>query len=130
MPSRSDFDPIDIPEVLPHLSLMEVVHGEPMRFRVRLMGTALVERYGEHTGQYMDEVGFGDAYEDVAYSYKACARMGQPQFSETEYWTDMRRYFRVSRLVLPLSEDDRTVNMVLAGLLFRTGTEDDRHHSL
>ena len=130
MPSRGDVDPVEIPQVLPHLLLMDVVHGEPMRFRLRLQGTALVERYGEHTGRYMDEIGLGDAYEDVAYSYKTCARTGQPQFSETDYWTDMRRYFHVSRLVLPLSEDDRTVNMVLAGLFFRTGAEDDRRLGL
>ena len=130
MPSRGDFDPIAVPPILPHLSLMEVVHGEPMRFRVRLMGTALVERFGENTGRYLDEVGFGDSYEAVAEAYKACVRTGRPQFSETEYWTDTRRYFRVSRLVLPLSENDKAVNMVLAGLLFRLGKEEDRQPAM
>jgi hypothetical protein len=42
LPGRRHIDPLDVPRLLPHIWLVDVV-DEPRRFRVRLLGTALVE---------------------------------------------------------------------------------------
>ena len=42
LPGRKHIDPLDIPTLLPHIWLVDVVDA-PRRFRVRLLGTALVD---------------------------------------------------------------------------------------
>ncbi len=55
MPARRDIDPVEVPTLLPHLQLIEIVAGG--RFRYRLIGTALAEAFGrDYTGQYPDEL--------------------------------------------------------------------------
>src|SRR3546814_5234533 len=62
MPSRSDINPAEIPALLPHVVLLEVLRegnmaGAPLDFRYRLMGGAveahLTMRY---TGLRMSEI--------------------------------------------------------------------------
>ena len=56
LPGRQDFDPLDIPKVLRHLVLTDV-ERDPFRFKIHLMGTAMVEAFGnDFTGSYLDEV--------------------------------------------------------------------------
>jgi hypothetical protein len=40
MPARADIDPLDIPALLANVFLIDVVPGNPRRFRFRLVGTA------------------------------------------------------------------------------------------
>ncbi|WP_350057739.1 PAS domain-containing protein [Nisaea sp.] len=42
IPARADFDPLAVPKTLPNLVLTDV-EREPYRFRVRLMGTGIVQ---------------------------------------------------------------------------------------
>lgn len=44
VPARADFDPSEVPELLPHMIMHELI--DRRRSRLRLVGTALVERYG------------------------------------------------------------------------------------
>lgn len=55
LPARKDIDPLDIPFVLGNLLLVEVI-GDPPRFRYRLAGSTLTERFGfDPTGQFVDD---------------------------------------------------------------------------
>lgn len=55
LPGRQHIDPLDIPDLLPGLWLLDVQH-DPFRLRYRLVGTAIVQAYGrETTGQWLDE---------------------------------------------------------------------------
>jgi len=55
LPTRSDFDPTKIPNLLPNIWLIDVVPPTP-RFRYRLVGTAIVEARGhDQTGAYLDQ---------------------------------------------------------------------------
>jgi CheY-like chemotaxis protein len=59
MPDRKDLDPAEIADLLPHLSILEVVGDRP-RYRFRLLGTQVVEALGFNpTNRFMD-----DAYEE------------------------------------------------------------------
>lgn len=54
LPGRQHFDPLDIPQLLPNLRLQDIV-GDPPRIRMRLMGTRILEFFGqEHTGKWFD----------------------------------------------------------------------------
>lgn len=44
MPSRADFDPVDIPRLLPFIGLTDIVLPGP-RFRYRVVGTAMSARF-------------------------------------------------------------------------------------
>jgi hypothetical protein len=57
MPARSDLDPIEIPDLLRHLILLDITH-DPLRFRVRLYGTGVAELRGHDlTGRFLYEDG-------------------------------------------------------------------------
>ena len=51
MPSRVDFDPVDIPKLLPYVALVDIVQPGP-KFRYRVVGTAMsvTERMGYSMG--------------------------------------------------------------------------------
>jgi hypothetical protein len=58
VPRRRDIDPIDLPDLLPNLMLLDV-ERDPLRFRYRLVGTRVVDfSYHDFTGTYLDEAGW------------------------------------------------------------------------
>ena len=64
-PTRADLDPVEMPKLLPHMALVEVDKFDP-RLRIRLVGTNIVNICSANsTGQYLDEITFGDAREKI-----------------------------------------------------------------
>jgi len=116
MPTRRDIDPIEIPKLLPHLQLIEVV-GE--RFRYRLIGTALAQAFGrDYTGAYPEEVSNAERAEAVCRIYRLVQEKRQPVFLRSSYVGAKNVDLMVNRLYLPLSDDGDTVNMILGCLTF------------
>ncbi len=122
IPSRADIDPVTIPrELLPNIVLMDIILS-PLRFRYRLMGTAITEMLGvDWTGRYVDELPGGGVHEQCAETLKA----GKPGV----YFSDQRRYdpnlmqhksLRYERLLLPLSDGGQSVTMLLGGTLVKS----------
>lgn len=116
LPGRADFDPRDMPSLLPHLTIFDV-ERDPLRFRVRLVGTAIVEATGlDSTGRYLDEL---DNIEAVIRRAEAMMQSGQPYFMSTLplTWTplDFRTY---SVLGVPLASDGRIVDKLMYTMLF------------
>jgi hypothetical protein len=120
MPGRNDFDPAALPRLLPHLMLVNVLPGG--RYRYRLIGTENVFEHGvDATGRYVDEVVPGPEYKThVLKLYDECVRERRPVYSESEFLSPVgfktERHLKV--LFLPLSEDGRSVNMVLVIQIF------------
>src|SRR6185312_7513509 len=55
LPGRQHFDPVDVPQLLSALWLVNV-HRHPLRFQCRLLGTEQVRIMGRDvSGQWMDE---------------------------------------------------------------------------
>lgn len=53
-PARSDFDPVDIRDMLGSVALADVLY-DPLRFRFRLIGTKIAQRWGfDLTGRRPD----------------------------------------------------------------------------
>ncbi len=121
MPCRADLDPIEIPQLLPHVMLVDVLRSG--RYRYRLIGTENAREHGINaTGCYLDEVLPGPEYQaHVIGLYDECVRFRRPLYSEClflspEQQGELERHTKV--LFLPLSDDGENVNIVLVGQVF------------
>src|ERR1051325_7524125 len=83
MPARADLDPAEIPRLLPHVMLVEVLG--PGRYRYRLIGTENAQAHGMNaTGRLLDEVLPGNEYKGhVLGLYDACVAERRPLYSES-----------------------------------------------
>jgi len=121
MPSRSDIDPIEVPSLLPHLQLIDIVDD---RFRFRLIGSELVYAFGrDYTGFYVDELFDGPREINVTEVYRAVRERRQPAFMRSQYFTTKDIDLVANRLYLPLSTNDRDVNMILGAMTFEYGSD-------
>jgi hypothetical protein len=120
MPRRADIDPVEMPDFLPYVRLVDVV--APGQYRYRVVGTELEQLHGglKFTGRMVHESLPPQLADQVIPVYDACVQERRPVFLENTFLApDKERVARHSRvLFLPLSEDDETVSMVLVIQLF------------
>lgn len=118
MPSRPDLDPVEIPGLLRHLILLDVTH-DPVRFRVRLYGTAVTDLRGHDlTGRYLYERSItGIGRQTRAWNLRTVEER-RPHYTVGDY-TDISdgRLGTFHRLGLPLSRDGERVDMLMIGLV-------------
>lgn len=116
LPGRTDFDPLEMPGLLPHLILVDIERS-PWRFQARLFGTAIVDAIGfDPTNRYLDEVeGTAPIHERAV----AMALSAKPYFLDNEplNWS-AHDYKNYSTLGLPLARDGKTVDMLIYSMLF------------
>jgi hypothetical protein len=119
MPDRRDIDPIELgPALLPHVGLMDLVDGAK-RVRYRLLGTAIVERWGsDPTGRFMDEVMSGSYSDFVHALYRDVYRLRAPVFSDSVFRWDAGGFLHTRRLYMPLTHGGEEVAMALIGQVF------------
>ena len=122
-PARADIDPVDIPHLLPHIALTEIVPdpegGEP-RFRYRLAGTEIEERFGcPLTNRFFDELKQGEYLAYIQSLYRRLMTELAPVYSEGCFETGDANKLLAKRLMLPLSDDQTTVTMVLSAIVYR-----------
>jgi len=127
MPGRQHMDPLDIPDLLPNVWLVDVEREPDLRLRYRLIGTNVAQAFDhDTTGEYLDVT--HDRYRDgqvrinildVIRERTPAWRIGRPKL-----WR-LQDFLRLERIYLPLAGDGRTVDMVLALTVFldRFGTE-------
>jgi hypothetical protein len=119
-PARADLDPIEIPAIMPHLLLLDV-EPRTRRVRFRLMGTAVTSGLGRDlTGRYLDDLPLNRTQRTMLEQYKRVIDTVEPACSAWEYTREDGRHVRFERLILPLSSDGATVDMLLAGIVFDT----------
>lgn len=113
MPARADIDPLDLREQLGWLILTDVV-GPPLRFRYRLVGSAITAELGrDSTGKYLDEIYPEAIYKDLAGSFGWVVANRQPLRVVGNLWPSERRWLTFETLDLPLSQNGADVNMIL-----------------
>jgi hypothetical protein len=115
LPRRQHFDPIDVPELLPNLWLLDV-QREPFRLRYRLAGTRVVlAGRREVTGQWLDDArpqvkaipGYFDRFRAVVETKMPSRRRGVSDF-KLDQAVSLRE-----NLFLPLAGDELNVDMIL-----------------
>lgn len=116
LPSRSDLDPIDIPDLLKNLVLVDVEHA-PVRFRVRLSGTRVDDMFGRnYTGCYLDDIHSGYFERDILQDYAEVVALKRPHLASRSILLKDASWLHYERLLLPLSSDGLSVDMLLGGV--------------
>lgn len=117
MAARADIDPVDIPEVLAFVNLIDVSWSEPEppRFKFRLLGTRQI-RYagGDFTGKRVEEALSGSSASAAVAMMRRVAIERRPIFGRFVMPVDGREFVSTERLQFPLSADGETVNMLLS----------------
>ena len=121
MPARRDIRPEEIKDLLPHVVLMDVFR-DPLDFRYRVIGTAVVAiSRSDLTGRKFSEIpgkGPGSVLwsgcEDVVAARSPLSRVPPYVGPET-------RLRKCANILLPLSDDDESVNMILKVIDFAIG---------
>jgi hypothetical protein len=123
MPARADINPADIPRHLQNLMLVDVLPGEPVRFRYRLIGTRVVAATGEdRTGRLFHEVKFFELYPNMMEQYLQVVREARPFFSLEPFHSDVKdTVYQVERLMLPLGPEGGRPDVLLVYFNFKSG---------
>jgi hypothetical protein len=111
VPDRADFDPLDIPDIMPHVVMWDVLPGQ--HYRCRLAGTKMVEIHGrEITG--IDMADFHGAHDAaIRPEYDGVVRSGEPHYVERSLFWMHRDYRRYARILLPFSDGGVDVRIVV-----------------
>ncbi len=112
MPSRADLDPAEIRTILPCVFLLDVTQ-DPLDFRYRLIGTKMASHLNRDlTGSWMSELPHQRPPSRI---WSACAKVVEtrvPLSSDTPYVGKLHEFRKTEDLILPLSVDGETVNML------------------
>ena len=113
-PSRADFDPLELKYVLGTLSLVDVLR-DPLRFRYRFHGSTMADLIGTNmTGKFLDEMTDRRYYEKANATFREVVKSRAPfGGSYRRFVTDLRTW-DYDVLVLPLSGDDKTIDMLIS----------------
>jgi hypothetical protein len=111
-PSRDEIDPVDFDFVLGRVSLVDVL-DQPRRYRYRLVGTTMTDNLGyEMTGKFLDQLPESEmrAYLDRLYGKVVAERV--PVYQRDQITLD-GRLWKSETIVLPLSSDGHTINLLM-----------------
>jgi hypothetical protein len=112
MPSRADFDPVEIPRLLSSTALVEVLR-DPLDFRFRLLGTAIDKITTKNLrGVRFSELPFLHQGNKGWQDYEYVATTGRPLLTDRPYVGESKLVLRLTDSLFPLSNDGETVNMV------------------
>ena len=116
-PARADLDPVEFPYALGDITLVNVLY-DPLDFRFRLDGSRHVERFGfDLTGRSLSEFPYPEMRKAIFESYKEIIDHREPR----RYYRELEsagRWFRYETLLLPLSSDGKTIDMIVSAISF------------
>jgi hypothetical protein len=116
MPRRSDLDPVDIPRLLPFVMLVDVL-ADPLDFRFRLIGSAIQAIIARnYVGRRFSELPHMVKGNMIWAEYETVVSRHRPVAAILDY-VGVDRYVQgVRHCLMPLSKDDRDVNMIFAAV--------------
>ena len=118
MPARRDIDPAEIVNILPHVFLLDV-RQQPLDFRYRLIGTKMDEHMlARYTGLWMSQIAHQRAPSRIWANCRHVALEGLPLSGNTPYVGKNKAFLTTEDLIMPLSDDGRTVDMLLVTVGF------------
>lgn len=116
LPGRQHIDPVEIPDLLPHLLLLDVVPqpSGTFRYRVRLVGTYIVTLFGhDGTGKFVDETLRSAFGLRIIERYKEMVLTKKPQYIEGPLPSQGRGHISFQRLGFPLARNGEDVDMLV-----------------
>lgn len=122
MPSRDDFRPIDVPQLLRCLWLADVVDdadGNGIDFNLRVVGTMVEDIIGRSMSlKLVSELPDEDATWAIRNNLEQCRASGQAVFESGRLREDHKDYIGFASLTLPLSENGEQVTALLSVMEF------------
>jgi hypothetical protein len=117
MPQRPDIDPSEIARLLPNIFMVDV-EREPLRFRYRLIGTAICEFLGrDFTGRTIDAVNYRP--EQAAELQKingTVVETARPVACKgTIFYVPGREWLLTEAILLPLGKDGINADIIIGG---------------
>lgn len=113
MPSRIDFDPMAVPRSLPYI-IMEDVLYDPVRFRVRLIGSKC-RTHGKFLGKIINDF---EEMDHITALLINAVKVKKPYYYQGSFRANDNLIREYSSLVLPFSEDGEEVNIFMGCLYF------------
>ncbi len=124
-PSRADIDPLEIPRLLEHIGLIDVMEGGE-DFSYRLVGTGIARAFGEDpTGRQVGASTGGSYANVIREACRRCWQTAQPVLFRGIYRTREHNDLWAERLLLPLGVAAQP-NMLLFCLVLRQPQSDYR----
>jgi len=117
-PRRAEIDPTEIPELLAHMFICDVLR-DPLDYRYVLSGTELTGAFGmDFRGKKFAEIFSGPSATEIRREYdKVVETWGPVVTTHDASWID-KEFLTYSRLLLPLSEDDKVVSKLFGAAFF------------
>jgi hypothetical protein len=122
MPRRQDIDAVKLGALLPFVGLIDVVQGERIDLRYRLVGAQTTQSFGFNlTGHIHSHL--ATRRDGPTTFYDACQRCVETRQVQTIEIASARNAkdlpFQVTARIWPLSDDGEAVNCLLGGAIFQ-----------
>jgi len=118
MPRRADLDPAEIPDLLPHVLLIDILQ-EPLDFRYRLIGTTVEHHLSRPlTGLRLSELPHQQPGSVIWATLEGVVIDPRPISSRIPYVGPHRDYKVAEDVIMPLSDDGKTVNMLFVTVAY------------
>ncbi len=108
MPKRTDFDPMQIPKVLPYILMEDVLH-DPLKFKIRLIGSKLkipITSKEKTLDQFPNMKSVVGLLTRMADQKKPCFYKSKSHWSQNSY----EEY---TSLILPFSDENEKINIIM-----------------
>ena len=116
LPGRQHIDPAEIPDLIAHLTLTNVVpqaNGLP-RYRIRLSGTEVVGMLGvDGTGKFVDEVLTTSEGAELIGAYSEILITRKPQYLDGVLRVKGREHVPFQRVAFPLARNGVDIDMLI-----------------
>lgn len=118
--TRADFDARTVKPYLRQMSILDVVTQEDgtRRYRYRYFGSGIVEVFGEHTGHYIEQFIPTERMARWTAGHDLVVLSGRPLRFVINYTSPQISYLSSESLVLPLTDGNGTVTMLMCFLYF------------
>jgi len=124
-PTRRDIDPLDIPDLLPNVFLLDVV-GDAEDFIFRLAGSLVEDAFSMPLrGKSIADIQKAAGTPIPVAHHVEVARGGGPRYREGDMQVAGRNHWKTHRLLLPLSSDGKAIDILMGGGIFLLGDRID-----
>jgi hypothetical protein len=114
MPSRDDMTIRDLAFTLPNVGFADVVReGDDVRFRIRLMGSALDEFFAPMTGKFLDQAVPAHFADKWSAQWLPVVEQRAPQRIVSRVEFGERRWYIAEALHAPLGNDGETPDVLM-----------------
>ncbi|MGO1117417.1 PAS domain-containing protein [Rhodovibrionaceae bacterium A322] len=120
LPKRADIDPLDIPKLLPNISLVDVLLDQnPVVYRARLLGTEITRHFGRDvTGKAAKQL-YDERYLlQLETTYNQILDVRQPVLCKCQVPLNDGTMTAYYRFIAPLSSNGEQIDMLMSHFSF------------